>query len=74
MDTIESMPGSGNKLACDFGLDCSHWSRVKTDLHIAGPKLRWNGEHVNNGLRCGPSNYMRVRLIQAFDPLLFCTS
>ena len=27
-------------LAWQFGLDCSYWNRVKTDLHMAGSKLR----------------------------------
>ena len=31
-------------LGWQFGLDYSYWTRVKTDLHMAGSKLRWHGE------------------------------
>ena len=39
-------------LAWQFGLDCSYWSRVKTDLHMAGSKLRCPGGQKNDGLEC----------------------
>ena len=38
--------------ACQFELDCSYWGRVKTDLYVAGSKLRWHGVQNSDGLGC----------------------
>lgn len=36
-------------LAWQFGVECSYWNRVKTDLHMTRSKLRLHGVQNDNG-------------------------